>query len=264
MCARSMTRSERSSMPQSQATATLPEAPSGRGTSFQPVPLQSEQFSSAMRTAYVRGGLTASCLLWENCGREEKGSAASLARFASLMASPGGASPAPTQFYEVALRGFLGDGTLGSTREARGGAHDGVAGFFVLGARRRNTREFLLHDGGELRHLAFHFDHFFAHVQNDFNPREVYAHVARQRQDHVEAFEIGVGVEPGISLGAGGLQQTDALVEAQRLRMQLVQLRYRADHIAGFGSFSCSLWHGVVLSTRRARQAVPLHSCFRE
>jgi len=34
--------------PQSQATATLPAAPSGRGTSFHPVPLQSVQFSSAI------------------------------------------------------------------------------------------------------------------------------------------------------------------------------------------------------------------------
>src|ERR1700736_6428518 len=35
-------------MPQSQATATLPRAPSARATSFHPVPLQSVQFSSAM------------------------------------------------------------------------------------------------------------------------------------------------------------------------------------------------------------------------
>src|SRR5437762_13628614 len=40
-----MTRDARSSIPQSHATATLPAAPSCRGTSFHPVPLQSVQFS---------------------------------------------------------------------------------------------------------------------------------------------------------------------------------------------------------------------------
>src|SRR5277367_3002763 len=49
MRARSMTRSWRASMPQSQATATLAEDRSGRGTSFQPVPRQRGQFSRAMR-----------------------------------------------------------------------------------------------------------------------------------------------------------------------------------------------------------------------
>src|SRR5579859_7692686 len=73
MWARSMMRSERSSMPQSQATAILPAAPSGRGRSFQPVPLQRGQFSRAMGTAYGCAGWTARCRLWENCGRVEAG-----------------------------------------------------------------------------------------------------------------------------------------------------------------------------------------------
>ena len=78
---------------------------------------------------------------------------------------------------------------------------------FVLRVRRGHARELLLYDGGEFRHLSFHLDHFFAHVQNDFDAREVYAHVAGQRQDYVEAFEIGIGVEAGISLGAGGFSR---------------------------------------------------------
>src|SRR5690242_8366892 len=53
MWARSMMRSERSCMPQSQATATLP-APSERGIIFQPVPRQRGQFSRAMERGYVR------------------------------------------------------------------------------------------------------------------------------------------------------------------------------------------------------------------
>jgi len=43
-----MTRDARSSIPQSHATATLPAAPSCRGTSFHPVPLQSVQFSTGI------------------------------------------------------------------------------------------------------------------------------------------------------------------------------------------------------------------------
>ncbi len=54
MCARSITRAARSSIPQSQATATLPGAPSARATSFQPVPLQSVQFSNAIVTPQCR------------------------------------------------------------------------------------------------------------------------------------------------------------------------------------------------------------------
>src|SRR6266478_2335100 len=51
MRARSITRDARFSIPQSHATAILPAAPSPRGTSFHPVPLQSVQFSSAIGSA---------------------------------------------------------------------------------------------------------------------------------------------------------------------------------------------------------------------
>src|SRR5580658_2221771 len=109
MWARSMTRSARSSIPQSQAMATLPATPLRRGTSFQPVPRQREQFSRAMRTAYGCGALTA------RCGMREK------------ITQRGGVT-----------RGFAAkneqnrETALGSTRDARRGADDGVAGFFIL------------------------------------------------------------------------------------------------------------------------------------
>jgi hypothetical protein len=54
MRARSITRSARSCIPQSQATAIVPGAPSVRGTSFHPVPLQSVQFSKAMLPTQTR------------------------------------------------------------------------------------------------------------------------------------------------------------------------------------------------------------------
>src|SRR5713101_867820 len=66
MRARSITSDARSSIPQSHATATRPAAPSARGTSFHPVPLQSVQFSRAMPTAYGRTGRAASHLACGN------------------------------------------------------------------------------------------------------------------------------------------------------------------------------------------------------
>src|SRR5580658_6961746 len=127
MCARSMTRSERSSIPQSQATAILPAAPSGRGMSFQPVPLQSEQFSSAMRTAYVQGGFTASCVLWENCGRA-RGRDMLRSLFGTRAAKSG--LLAEPLFRDGERRVSL---PLGAER-ARCGAHNRMARLFVLQA----------------------------------------------------------------------------------------------------------------------------------
>jgi hypothetical protein len=49
-----MTRTARSCIPQSQATAARPE-PSVRGTIFQPVPLHSEQFSSGIGSLSLDG-----------------------------------------------------------------------------------------------------------------------------------------------------------------------------------------------------------------
>ena len=81
------------------------------------------------------------------------------------------------------------------SRRASGwrGANDRVSRRRVT-AESGDAREFLLDYGGELGHLLFHLDHFFAHVENDFDAGEIDAHVARQREDYVEALEIVVGV----------------------------------------------------------------------
>src|SRR3984957_14737583 len=63
----------------------------------------------------------------------------------------------------------------GCTAEGRG-ADDCIAGR-RFAAQGGDAREFLLDDGGELRHLLFHLDHFFAHVENDFDAGEIDAHV---------------------------------------------------------------------------------------
>src|SRR5690349_10486795 len=102
---------------------------------------------------------------------------------------------------------------LRRAREARSGTNDGVALLFVLRARRGHAGELLLDDAGELRHLLFHFDELLAHVENDFDAGEVHAHVAGESQNHIEAFEIGVGVEARVSLRTGRLEQADTFVK---------------------------------------------------
>jgi hypothetical protein len=106
-----------------------------------------------------------------------------------------------------------------------------------------HAREFLLNHVSELTHLALHLDHFFAHVQDDFYSREVYTHVARQRQDYIQALQVGICIQACVSLRARWLQQSYAFVETQRLRVQFVKLGHCADHIAGFGPFFCSRRH---------------------
>ena len=61
---------------------------------------------------------------------------------------------------------------------AGGGADYGVAGFFVWGAQGGYAGEFLLDYCGEFGHLAFHLDHFFSHVEDNFDAGQVDAHVA--------------------------------------------------------------------------------------
>ncbi len=104
--------------------------------------------------------------------------------------------------------------------------------------------EFILHEARELLHLFFHLEHLLAHVQNDFDAGEIDAHVAREREDHFEAFEIGSGVEARIALRAGGLEQTYSFVEAESLRVDLVQLRDSADHVADARLFARAAWRG--------------------
>src|SRR5437868_10282317 len=57
--------------------------------------------------------------------------------------------------------------------------HDRVPGWFFAGCIVRYARQFLLHDAREFRHLFLHLQHFFAHVQDDFNARKIHSHVAR-------------------------------------------------------------------------------------
>src|SRR6266436_5996245 len=109
----------------------------------------------------------------------------------------------------------------------------------------RHARQFLLHHMGKLAHLALHLDHLLAHIQNDLDSGQVYSHVPRKRQDYVQPLQVRIRIQPCVAERPRRLQQTHAFVQSQRLRVQLIDFRHGADHIARFGAFS-GLWrHGL-------------------
>jgi len=125
----------------------------------------------------------------------------------------------------------------------RGSAHD--SGFRTgLFSAIGEARELLLNNVGKFGHLVFHLNHFFAHVQDNLDAGEIHPHVAGESQDDIEPLEVRIGIEACVALRARGLEQTNALVEAQGLRVQLVDFRNGADHVAGLGAFFVFLWHG--------------------
>ncbi len=74
--------------------------------------------------------------------------------------------------------------------------------------------------------LALHFGHLLAHVQDDLDTGQVYAHIAREFQDHFQPLQVVVSIKPRVALAARRLQQPFALVKAQRLRVDTVLLRH--------------------------------------
>src|SRR5205085_6595338 len=93
------------------------------------------------------------------------------------------------------------------------------------------ARELALDVVHELVDLTLHRLDLASHVENDFDAGEVDAEIARQREDGFELFEIFFRIEARVAFGARRLEQPLALVEAQRLRMDVVLLRHRADHV---------------------------------
>ena len=93
------------------------------------------------------------------------------------------------------------------------------------------ARELAFHVVDELVDLELHRFNLAAHVENDLDSRQVDAEVAGERENRLELFEVLFGIQAGIALGAGRLQQSLALVQAQRLRVDVVLLRHRADHV---------------------------------
>src|SRR4026209_1850584 len=79
--------------------------------------------------------------------------------------------------------------------------------------------------------LLLHSVHLLAHVENDLHTREIHAEVARQRKNQFQSLEIRIGIEPRVSFRARRLQEPLALVEPERLRMNPILIRYRADRV---------------------------------
>src|SRR6516162_2514122 len=167
-----MTRPARSRIPQSHGTATLPAAPSARGTSFHPVPLHIVQFSSAilaipknrrsgagldqagsagplsrLRPAYGRTTSSASCLLWESCG--------SLCFCGGNKARLAGALDEERKTDDS--RTFL-------PHHLRSRSHNRMPRRPLPRIARRHARQLLLDHLGELAHLFLHLDHLFPHI----------------------------------------------------------------------------------------------------
>src|SRR5437016_13475329 len=90
----------------------------------------------------------------------------------------------------------------------------------------------MLNEFRESLHLPLHLPDLLAHVQYDFDAGEVDAHLASEGQNHFQPFEVGIRVETSIALRSRGLEEPYALVEPQRLRVQAIELGYRADHIS--------------------------------
>ena len=85
----------------------------------------------------------------------------------------------------------------------------------------------------ELVHLALHLLHLPAHVENDLDAGEIHAQVPRQREDGFELLEIFFGVQARVPLRSRWLQEAFALVEPERLRMNVIPLGHRTDHEIG-------------------------------
>src|SRR5215469_2357173 len=95
--------------------------------------------------------------------------------------------------------------------------------------------DFLLYKADKLLHLPVHFFHALAHLQNDRDSGNVHSQIAGQVQDELQPLQVVFGIEARVAFGSGRFEQTLALVETQRLRVNAVHLRHRRDHESAFG-----------------------------
>src|SRR5579863_3852830 len=110
-------------------------------------------------------------------------------------------------------------------------------------ARIKPPRHLAAHKMRKRLHLRLHLRHLVPHVQNNFDPRQIHAQLARQIQNHLEPLQVLIRIQPRIPLRTRRRQQPHPLIQPQSLRMQLVQLRHRADHVTGLRSFPHTRHH---------------------
>src|SRR5690349_1999094 len=79
--------------------------------------------------------------------------------------------------------------------------------------------------------LLLHRIHLLAHVEDDLHAREIHPKVARQRKNQFQPLEIRIGIESRVPFRSRRLQKPFTLVEPERLRMNPILIRYRADRV---------------------------------
>ena len=130
-------------------------------------------------------------------------------------------------------------------RLARRRRHErGVQSLFPV---TESAPQLVLHVLHELIHFPLHAIHLPPHVEDDLDAGEVDAQVARQRQDGLELLQILVRVQARVAFRARRLQQPFALVEPQRLRMDVVLRGNGADHVVALAGPGFSCRHGGLL-----------------
>ena len=69
------------------------------------------------------------------------------------------------------------------------------------------------------------------HVEDDLDARQVHAEVPDEVQDDLEPLQVLVRIHPGVPLAPRRFEEAFPLVEAERLRMDVVHLRDAADMV---------------------------------
>src|SRR5260370_830753 len=76
-------------------------------------------------------------------------------------------------------------------------------------------------------------------LHDDGNAADVDAQIARQRKNELQPLQIFFSIKAGVALGARRFEQALPLIEAQGLRMYLIHLGHRADHVRALGFAFC-------------------------
>ena len=74
--------------------------------------------------------------------------------------------------------------------------------------------------------------------------------------------QVLIRVQPRVAVGARRLQQPFALVEPQRLRMDVVLRRHRADHVVALAGPGALAWHGDLSDSSRQTSAAARRPSF--
>src|SRR5207245_10408252 len=84
--------------------------------------------------------------------------------------------------------------------------------------------------------MPVHRLHAVAHLQDGSDAADVHAEVAGKIEDEFEALQVLVGIETRVAFGAGGVEQTLALIETQSLTMDAVHFCNSRNHVGAFGA----------------------------